>query len=174
MQLNSQSFMSGLLFFKGETMALNPPLQRDANWRTVDNNEAYVLESTWTFVAGTTGATGAHTVFTATGNCLVNVFAVCDTDLTSGGAATIEMGVAGNTASLIAQTTATDLDDGEIWVDASPAVGIEALPGMKVLNDGADIILTVGTTTVTGGAVDIYCIYRPLSAGASITVTTPA
>jgi len=155
-------------------MALNPPLQRDANFRTVDSNEAYLLESTWTFAAGTTGATGAHTVFTVTGNCLVNVFAVCDSDLTSGGAATVEVGVAGNTAALIAQTTATGIDDGDIWVDASPAVGVEALPGTFIVNDGADIILTVGTTTVTGGSLDFYVTYRPLSAGASISVTTPA
>ena len=155
-------------------MTLLPPLQRDANFRTVDSNEAYLLESTWTFVAGTTGATGAHTVFTVTGNCLVNVFAVCDSDLTSGGAATLEVGVTGNTAGLIAQTTATGIDDGDIWVDASPAVGVEALPSTFIVNDGADIILTVGTTTVTGGVVDFYCTYRPLSAGASISVTTPA
>lgn len=154
-------------------MALNPPLQRDANWRTVDNNEAYVSESTWTFETATTGAVGAHTLFTVTGNCLVNVFGICDTDLT--GAATIEVGVAGNTPGLIAQIAdATTLDDGEIWVDATPAVGVEALPGVKVLNDGADIILTVGSTAVTAGRVDFYCIWRPLSAGATVTVATPA
>lgn len=154
-------------------MALNPPLQRDANWRTVDNNEAYVSESTWTFETATTGAVGAHTLFTVTGNCLVNVFGICDTDLT--GAATIEVGVAGNTPGLIAQIAdATTLDDGEIWVDATPAVGVEALPGVKVLNDGADIILTVGSTAVTAGRVDFYCIWRSLSAGATVTVATPA
>lgn len=154
-------------------MALNPPLQRDANWRTVDNNEAYVTENTWTFVTATTGATGAHTLFTVTGNCLVNVFGICDTDLT--GAATIEVGVVGNTAGLIAQVAdATGLDDGDIWVDATPAVGVEALPGVKVINDGADIILTIGTTAVTAGVVDFYCVWRPLSAGATVTATTPA
>jgi len=151
-----------------------PALQRDGNFRTVDTNEAFLLESTWTFAAGTTGAASAHTLFTVTGNCLVNIFAICDSDLTSGGAATVEVGVVGNTAALIAQTTATGIDDGEIWVSASPAVGVQALPGTFILNDGADIILTVGTTTVTGGVLDFYCTYRPLSAGASIEVTTPA
>lgn len=147
---------------------------RDANRAVIATNEAIKLESTWTFVAGTTGAVAAHTVFTVTGNCLVQVFGICDTDLTSGGAATIEVGVAGNTAALIAQTTATALDDGELWVDATPGVGVEALPATFIVNDGADIILTIGSATVTAGVVDFYCLWRPLSADANITVTTPA
>ena len=149
-------------------------LDRDANRQTIQSNNAFKLESIWTFAAATTGAASAHTVFTVTGNCLVQVFGICDSDLTSGGAATIELGVSGNTAALIAQTTATGLDDGELWVDASPAVGVEALPGTFILNDGADIILTIGTTTVTGGVIDFYCIWRPLSADALISVATPA
>lgn len=150
-------------------------MDRDANFQVITANEALKLESTWTFVAGTTGATGAHTLFTVTGNVLVSVFAVIDTTLASGGAATIEMGVTGNTAALVAQSLATSLADGEIWVDGTlTRVGVGAVPAMQVLNDGNDIILTVGTTTVTGGAMDIYCLWRPLSADANITVTTPA
>lgn len=145
---------------------------RDANRSIIATNEAIKLESTWTFAAATTGAVGTHTLFTAVGNCLVQVFGICDTNLTGSG--TIEVGVAGNTAALIAQTTGTDLDDGEIWVDNSPAVGVEALPSTFILNDGADIVLTIGTDTITAGVVDFYCLYRPLSSSANITVTTPA
>lgn len=146
--------------------------QRDANAQIISSNEAFIEESTWTFVAGTTGATGAHTLFTVTDNCLVSVFGICDTSLT--GAATIEVGVTGNTPGLIAQATATDLDDGDIWVDASPAVGVEALPSTFILNDGNDIILTIGSTAVTAGVVDFYCMWRPLNNDASVSVTTPA
>lgn len=151
-----------------------PGQQIDANFRTVNSNEAFVAESTWTFVGNATGDSTAHTLFTVTGNCLVNVFAICDTDLVSAGGGTMEVGVSGNTPGLIAQTTATDIDDGDIWIDASPAVGVEALPASKILNDGADIILTIGTADVTAGVMDFYCLWRPLSTGASITVTTPA
>lgn len=147
-------------------------MDRDANRQIIGSNQAFKLESTWTFVAATTGATGAHTVFTVTGNVLVQVFGVCDTDLTGSG--TIELGVAGNTAALIAQTTGTDLDDGEIWIDATPETGVAAVPSSFILNDGADIILTVGTNTITAGVVDFYCLWRPLSSNANITVTTPA
>lgn len=147
--------------------------QIDDNRKTINSNEAFVEESTWTFVENETGNTGAHTLFTVTGNVLVNVFGICDTNLA--GAATIEVGVAGNTAGLIAQVAdATDLDDGDIWVDATPAVGVEALPGAKILNDGADIILTIGSTDLTAGVVDFYCVWRPLSAGSKVEVTTPA
>lgn len=154
-------------------MAISSPLQRDANFVPVQSNEAFVLESTWTFVEDETGDQAAHTLFTVTGNCLVNVFGICDTSL-EGANATIEVGVTGNTAGLIAQTTATDLDDGDIWIDASPAVGVEALPTPKILNDGADIILTIATADVTAGVVDFYCLFRPLSSGAKVEVATPA
>ena|SRR3990167_345088 len=145
----------------------------DANSRTITSNEAFKLESTWTFVTGTTGATGAHTLFTVTGNVLVSVFGVCDTNLT--GAATFEVGVASNVAQLIARIAdATTLDDGDVYVDADTEVGAGAIPAMQVLNDGTDIILTIGATAVTAGVVDFYCLWRPLSSTGNVTVTTPA
>ena len=150
-------------------------LDRDANHSVYASNEAFLLESTWTFAAATTGATGAHTLFTVTDNCLVSVFGVCDTTITSGGAPTFEVGVTGNTAALIAQTTAENIADGDIWVDSTDTrVGVGAVPAMQVLNDGNDIILTINTATLTGGVIDFYCLYRPLNNAAKITVTTPA
>src|SRR4030067_266683 len=148
-------------------------MDRDGNRGHISSNEAFKLESTWTFVTGTTGATGAHTLFTVTGNVLATVFGVCDTNLT--GAATIEVGVASNTAQLLAQiANATTLDDGDVYVDADTEVGAGLIPAMQVLNDGTDIILTIGSTAVTAGVVDFYCLWRPLNSGASVTVTTPA
>lgn len=153
-------------------MPLASRQQIDANYRTITSNDSFLVESTWTFSAATTGAVGAHTVFTATDNCLVRCFGVCDTDLTGSG--TIELGVTGNTAALIAQTTGTTLDDGDVWVDASPAVGVEALPGNFILNDGNDIILTIATDTITAGAVDFYCLWRPLNNSSLVVAATPA
>ena len=154
-------------------MAITAAQHIDANRRTINSNEAIVKESTWTFVTTTTGAVGAHTLFTLTDNALVSVFGICDTNLT--GAATIEVGVAGNTAGLLAQIAdATDLDDGENWVDATPEVGVSTIPSTFVLNDGANIILTIGSTAVTAGVIDFYCLYRPLNDNSDIEVTTPA
>lgn len=154
-------------------MSTTAAQQIDANYRTINSNEAILSESTWTFVAGTTGAVGAHTLFTVTGNVLVQVFAVCDTSL-AGATATVEVGTANNTAALIAQTTATDIDDGDNWVDATPEVELSALPGSFIVNDGADIVLTVATAAVSAGVMDFYCIWRPLSSDGNLTVTTPA
>lgn len=112
------------------------------------------------------GAQGAFTIFTVTGTVLLQVFGVCTTLLDSGGAATIELGISGNTAALIAQTTATDLDAYETWQDATP----EANPGAMdltsrsfVIANGADVILTVGTADLTAGVVDFYALWAPLS-----------
>lgn len=150
-----------------------PPLQRDANRRTVDSNEAYLLSSTWTFAAGSTGAVGAHALFTVTGSNLVNVWAECSTDVTGSG--TGEVGVTGNTATLIAQTTGTAIDAGEVWQNSTPTVGVgAALGNAKPITNGLDILLTIGTDTFTGGVVTFYCLYRPVSTGASVSVATPA
>lgn len=114
-----------------------------------------------TYAAGTTGATGATTLFTVTGVVAARVFAVCSSDLTSGGAATIEVGIAGNTASLTAQTTATAIDTGEIWIDATPAT-VEALPALSILS-ATSIIQTIASTTITGGVLKYYVLWTPIS-----------
>ena len=154
-------------------MALDQSQQIDANRRTVNSNQAFLLKAPWTFSTLTTGATGAHTLFTVTGDWLVSIFGICNTDLT--GAATLEVGVASNTAGLLAQIAdATTLDDGKIYVDATPATGVEAIPATFVLNDGADIIMTIGSTAITAGQVDFYLTGRPLENDCAISVTTPA
>lgn len=148
-------------------------MDRDGNRQIISGNQSFKAEQTWVFSTLTTGAVGAHTLFTVTGNVLVQVFGICDTNLA--GAATIEVGTANNTAALIAQIAdATSLDDGEIWVDATPGTEVEAITGTFVLNDGADIVLTIGSTAVTGGSVDFYCLWRPLSSDGNVTVATPA
>jgi len=154
-------------------MKVATPQDRDSNRQVIISNEAFSLESTWTFVENLTGDQAAHTVFTVTGNVLVSCFGVCDTSIV--GAGTMELGVTGNTAGLIAQiANATTLDDGDVWVDANTAVGVGSIPVAKVLNDGNDIILTIGTADLTAGVVDMYCLWRPLSTDSLVTVTTPA
>lgn len=118
-----------------------------------------------------TGAQGAYTIFTVTGDVMVQVFGLCQVLLDSGGAATIEVGIAGNTAALIAQTTATDLDAYETWQDATPeanpgAVSLDAR-GFAIAN-GADVILTIGTADLTAGDVDFVCRWWPISTNGNV------
>jgi hypothetical protein len=155
-------------------MAIVAGQQIDANRRTVNSNEAFLLSSEWTFVGNATGDQGNHTLFTVTGDVLVTIFGVCTTDM-AGATADFEVGVTGNTAGLIAQIAdVEDLDAGDIYQDATPEVGTVALPSPRIIMNGLDILLKITNADVTGGVVTWYCLWRPLSSDGNITVTTPA
>ena len=131
-------------------------------WRTAVGNYNFTDD---------TGAAGAFTIFTVTGDVVVQVFGLCQILMDSGGAAKIELGIAGNTASLIAQTTATDLDAYEAWQDAGP----EPNPGPVsldsrgfVIANGANIILTVSAADLTAGDVDFVCRWWPISTNGNV------
>lgn len=129
------------------------------------------------FAGGTTGARGDDggandplTLFTVTGDVEVGIFGVCTTDLVSAGGGTLEVGVTGNTAALIPQTTATTIDANEIWLDASPSVGVDVTDSLSfffVVN-GLDIIETIGTADITAGQIYYVCLWRPLTSGSTV------
>ena len=155
-------------------MATTASQQIDANYRTINSNEAILLSSEWTFVENLTGDAGNHTLFTVTGDVLVTTFGSCTTDMVGSGT-DFEVGVTGNTAGLIAQIADVEtLDDGDIYQDATPEVGTVALPSSRIIVGGLDILLKITNGDVTGGVVTFYCLWRPLSSGADITVTTPS
>ena len=104
------------------------------------------------------GAVGTINLFTVTGVVRGYVFGICSEDL-PGSTATISVGVSGATASLIAQTTANDIDTGELWIDATPAV-IETEPNLSLIK--SNIIATVGTANITDGTITFYCVYYPI------------
>lgn len=144
--------------------------RRDANHVPI-TGPGFINTKSITYAAGTTGATGATTLFTVTGDVLVTVFAKCTSDLTSGGAATIEVGISGNTAAIIAQTTATTIDAGETWIGSTAPASVVALDlntHQKVLNTGTDVIQTIASTTVSGGVLTYYCMWWPLSEDANL------
>jgi len=80
--------------------------------------------------------------------------------------------VAGNTAVLIPQSTGTDLDAGDVWVDATPAevgaVLLSAVPAATLIVNGADIIETTATADITAGNIYYICLWKPLSSGATV------
>jgi len=115
-----------------------------------------------------TGATGAYTIFTVTGDVLMQVFGICDVALVQAApTATIELGVSGNTAVLIAQTTANTLIADEIWYDSTPTATVEQVDvvGARqfIIANGQDVILTIAAQALTAGDIDFYAIWRPLS-----------
>ena len=140
---------------------------RDANGVPI-LGEGIVVTKTRTYTGAVgLGEAGAATLFTVTGDVLVHLFAKCTTDLTVTGAATIEIGITGNTAVLIAQTTASGIDSGEIWVDTGAAT-VEALPNKYILVGGTDIIETIATADIDGGVLTFYCLWTPLSEDANL------
>ena len=114
------------------------------------------------------GAVGTVSLFNVTGFVIAKIIARCTT-LLAGATATIEVGIAGNTAFIIAQSTGTDVDANEIWHDATPDSTIELASVIKeVVINGSNIILTVATADVDSGVIEFNCFYEPLSAGAVV------
>lgn len=112
--------------------------------------------------------TPTNKIFTVIGDVELGIFGVGIVDLVGG--ATLEVGVAGNTAGLIAQTTATDIDANDIWLDATPSVGLDVVDALSfyfVVN-GMDIIETVASADITAGQIYYVCLWRPLTFGSKV------
>jgi len=114
-------------------------------------------------------ASGAYTIFTVTGDVLVRVWGVCTTGL-AGASGTLELGVTGNTAYLIAQTTATNITANKIWSDSSPSIGdtLASVLGPFIVPNGLDIIETTKTTDLSAGQIYYLCLWRALSSDGSV------
>lgn len=145
-------------------MVINSTFSRDANYVPI-TSLGLTATKTITYAGLTTGAVGTTTLFTVTGTVVMRVFAVASTvDLTGSG--TLEVGIAGNTAAVIAQTAATAIDAGEIWYDTSPpTVGV--LPGQLILA-GTNVIQTIATNTVTAGTLIYYALWSPVTTDGNV------
>jgi len=121
---------------------------------------------TVTFDGTTWGDIGTDTIATVTGRVLItHLSAYCST-LLAGATATIELGTTNNTAALIAQTTATDLDATEFWKDATPEAEVSDAITNKVV--GSNILLTTATAAVTSGVIEFSFLWLPLSVDGNI------
>lgn len=135
------------------------------------------------FTGGTTDAHGdengtgdPYTLFNVDGDVVVKaVVGIVNTNLV--GAATLEVGVAANTAKLLAQVAdATTLDDGDVWTDSDTEANIDVQAdsgALYFINDGADIIETTGSANITAGQIDYYVIWAPLEKSARIVAADP-
>lgn len=125
------------------------------------------------FTGGSTNAHGdfdgtgnPYNLFTVTGLVELRIIGLCTVDLV-GASATLEVGVASNTAAIIAQTTATNIDANEIWNSNTPGLKVMAVSGSLFVYS-ATIIETAGTANITAGQITYYCIWRPISSGATV------
>lgn len=159
------------------TRLSNLIINRDANNVPIQDGDGVTVKSTITFAGGTANGIGDYdgtgnpfTVFTISGVAIVRLLAVCTASL-EGDSATLEVGISGNTALLIAQTTATAIDANEIWHDNSPDASTElatVISASRILAAGQDIIGTVGTANITSGSIDFYLWVRPVSEDAGV------
>lgn len=144
--------------------------QIDRNHKVINSNEAFVTSKTIAFDGSAgNGAQGTANLFTVSGDVLVQLVGAC-TESLAGASATISVGITGNTAGLIAVTTATNITNGVGWNDSTPST-VELLVNSatpRLLVNGPDIFATIATANITDGTVKIYCLWRPLSTDGSI------
>ena len=148
----------------------------DGNGRPFSSLDSYnvVISRPPAFTGGTADTRGndagtkdPYTLFTVTGDVLVRIWGVCTVDL-AGATATVSVGVAGNTAGLIALETATEIDATGIYASATQVIGTVALAsvaGPFVIANGLDIAEYVATASVTSGNIYYICLWRPVSYG---------
>ncbi len=123
--------------------------------------------------AWTTANTGL-TLFTVTGDVLLNVWGAVTTPLTSTGAnGTLAVGTAASTGGIIAATTVdgTKLHTAKyIWASTAGTPDILTLPNTSgwYAVSGTNIVLTIATNSMSAGGMTLYCIWMPISSGASV------
>ncbi len=105
----------------------------------------------------------------AGGNAVVvlRIGGVTITDLVSAGGGTLALGVTGGTSLFIGATTATTMDNDEVWASTTLTAGGIALPAATlntIICD--DIIGTVGTADITAGVIELGVTYVPFTHGA--------
>lgn len=120
-----------------------------------------------------TTANSPQTIFTVTGTVLVTCVGSVTTPLTStSSTGTIALGTTSGTGTIIAATTVNGTKlhtTGFVWADTTASSSVAALPatsGWFVCT--GNIILTIATNNITAGGLNIYAIWFPLSAGASV------
>ena len=142
----------------------------------IDSDWGVKAEKLMTFDGATENDPGDYngtgnpaTLFTVTGTVLLRLLAVCQTAVV-GASATLEVGHAGSTAKLIAQTTAANIIANEIWHDNSPDSSVELSSVLveNILANGLDIIQTVGTANITSGVIRYTALWYPLSINAKV------
>lgn len=150
-------------------------LENLSTWERVEalleDNVPTLTEKIITFVAGTTGAVGATTVFSVTGQIqVVNLLPFTTTLLAENGAtATVSLGTAETVALFIAASEPEDFETGDFWTAVVPALKSIAIPAaLKDIAVSEDIILTIANDTITSGVVEFYLRWIPLSSDAAV------
>lgn len=125
------------------------------------------VRNTYTFAAGSTGSVATHTLFTLTGTVLIRMITgVVTQSLTSGGTPTFSIGHANGltyfTGGAIADATGLTTTNNMIQ-GTSPLANAALSMKTDVVLSGANIVLVIGTATVTGGTIVFDVFYDAVS-----------
>ncbi|MBX3498108.1 MAG: hypothetical protein KF889_01590 [Alphaproteobacteria bacterium] len=152
-----------------------PNVDNAVTWRVAKKAASAYTGATANSHGDHDGTADPYTLFTVTGDVMISdFFGVCNTAVVSASdTGTLEVGVAGNTAKIIAQTTAGSgtIAAGDVITDAGSEAGVDvnAHSGAKhYIANGADIIETLATNNFNSGQIDWYCVWAPVEAGAQV------
>lgn len=124
------------------------------------SNDTEVLRAVYDYAADG-GATGALDIFTASADCVIlNFYAVVKTTCTSGGSATLKVGVTGDddvfmttTEGAVASLTAATVFQAKpVLTEGTP--NTVAWPFPRKLASGDKILQTIGTAALTAGKIE--------------------
>lgn len=125
--------------------------------------EVDMSSATWNTVA-------THEVFNVSGAVRMRTFVVCSEDIAGGG--TIQYGDDGDTTSFIAATTGTDIDQFDLWYDATPTLRVDDFTTVmfdKIIY-ARDVGYEILTSAFTDGTLTFYCWWEPLRSGSTVTL----
>lgn len=132
--------------------------------------------TTWDYFSVTADMTSAtwntaaaHEIATVSGAARLAILPICGTSLEEaddGSNGTIELGVAGDTATLIAQSTATAIDAGEFWLGTTPATSGATSTIVDEIINNVDVGYTLSEAFDTGSIV-FHVWSKPLLGGGS-------
>lgn len=131
------------------------------------SKHANYLKVSADFSSATWNTVGTHELLVLAGPWRIIIVPVCLTDLTSGGAATIQLGDDVSSSALIGSTTATDIDANEFWLTTTPARRFARSSVIDVVHCANDIGYEIGTAALTGGQIDFHIWLVPLDASTS-------
>ena len=139
----------------------------------------YKTKVTVDFTLAAWNTVANHRLFTVTGVVRAVGLYVVTGSLTSGGAATISFGwTFSNTAYAAAQTfanlTAGNIvnPNGTVTVAALTQAFISTAAYADVISDAQNLGYAIATAALTGGAMDAYCFWTPLSDDGSVAAGT--
>jgi len=117
---------------------------------------------------------GSYGVFNITGDVRMKVLAICTAGPAGGGGqGQLTLGFNGALTNLIGETTANNIDTGEVWMSASTGLALPARPTSvifdRIVSGYTALKLGVTSESTSTGKIMFYCWWEPLSDGAAVT-----